>query len=76
VFYCRKLVANLEDVSVELAELVLELLSLREHALLVSEQTVLPVAHQFHLVRQTQDLVQLPLPAILRSNLSKQKYHN
>lgn len=63
----------LEDVSVELAELVLEGLALREHALLVSEQPVLAHAHQLHLVGQTQDLVQFPLAAVLRRHLNFKK---
>ena len=68
----------LEDVSVELAELVLEGLALRQHALLVSEQPVLAHAHQLHLVGQTQDLVQFPLAAVLRRhlNLKNRKFTN
>lgn len=62
---------DLEDVSVELAELVLEGLPLRQHALLVSEQPVLAHAHQLHFVGQTEDLVQFALAAVLRRHLQK-----
>jgi hypothetical protein len=72
----QRLKVYLEDVSVELAELVLEGLALREHALLVSEQPVLAHAHQLHLVGQTQDLVQFPLAAVLRRHLNLKKIHN
>lgn len=60
---------HLKDVSVQLLIFIFHPLTLVGDELVFIHQSDLPVPHVFDFVGQTQDLIQLALPAVLRRHL-------